>query len=225
MTIEPILLPLDPSQGANTKDNLDHTEVARIIDYNLNITPAETGAHLARRIDDEKIGILRLIAEDRKKPSNEGRLEIQRRLVRLTSLHDALWALHMIDISQDPKVWKLLDQNAIELSRPGADITRTFQKAQETITSGDTRSLEAYIKEVVEKHARLVHPTRPVSRFETFMGRVPCGSAVLSRLKFLQRVVATKDTEESRLLAQDIMHGLWLFLEKKGAELHRVARK
>lgn len=212
----PILLPLDHTQGAGRKDN--HTGAARSIDYNTTPKPAAYGAQLVKRIDQEKLEVSRLIAEEWKKPSSEGQLEKQRRLVRLKSLHDAVWALHMIDISQDPKVWKLLDQNAVGLNLPGTDTTRTLQKAKEAITAGDTRRLEAYIKEVIEKHAQLGHPTRPVSELEKFMERAPAGSAVLSRLRMLQRV-ATEDTEESRFLVQDTMYGLWWVLERKAEEL------
>ncbi|KAG6366737.1 hypothetical protein INS49_000917 [Diaporthe citri] len=218
----PILLPLDPTKGAHTEDN--QTEAATSIDYNTNPKPAAYGAQLVQRIDQEKIGVSRLIAEEWKKPSNEGQLEIQRRLVRLKSLYDAVWALHMIDISHDPKVWKLLDRYAIELNQPGTDTTRTLKKAQEATTVGDTSSLEAHIKEVIEQNARLGHPTRPVSELERFMVRDPAGSAVLSRLRMLQRV-ATEDTEESRFLLQDIMYGLWWVLERKARELDRVVRK
>lgn len=208
----PILLPLEPTQAA------------RRIDYGTNPKPAAYGAQLGKRIDQEKIGFKRLIAEERKNPSNEDQVEIQRSVVRLKSLHDAVWALHMIDISRDPKVWRLLERNATELNQPGTDTTRTLKKAQETITTGDITSLEAHIQGVIEQNVRLGLPTRPVSELERFMGRVPAGSAVLSRLKMLQRVAA-EDTEESRLLVQDIMYGLWWVLEKKATELDREARK
>lgn len=208
----PILLPLEPTQAA------------RSIDYGTNPKPAAYGAQLGKLIEQEAIRVSRLIEEEGKKPSNERRLEIQRRLVRLKSLHDAVWALHMIDISRDPKVWKLLDRDATELNHPGRDSTRTLKKAQETITTGDTTSLEAHIQGVIEQNARLGLPRRPVSDLERFMGGVPAGSAVLSRLKMLQRVAA-EDTEENRLLVQDIMYGLWWVLERKARELDWEARK
>lgn len=218
----PILLPLDPTEGADTENN--QTEAARSIDYNTNPKPAVYGDQLVHRIEQERIEVSRLMAEQRERSSNEGQLEIRRRLVRLRSLYDAVWALHMIDISQDPEVWKLLDRNSSELNQPGPDTTRTLKKAQETIAVGDIRSLETHIMEVIQKNIRLGYPTRPASELERFMGRVPAGSAVLSRLRLLQKLAA-EDTEESRLLVQDIMYGLWWVLERKARELDAVVRK
>lgn len=225
----PIFVPLslDPAppidQGVNNEDS--HTDDDRNSDYGTDPETAAYGAQLVKRIAQERIEVSRLMAEERDKPTDEGQLEIQRSIIRLKSLYEAAWALYMIGIAHDPKVWRLLTHNKRQLNQPGADTMNTFLKAQEAIVSGDTTSLEAHVKNVIEENARLGRPTRrPVSELGRFMEQAPAGSAVLSRLRLLQRI-ASEDTEESRLFVEGIMYGLWWVLERKAEEFDRAASK
>lgn len=219
----PIFIPLSLKLGAYNKNS--HTDAVGNGDYETDPKPVVYGAQLGQRITKEMTRVNRLIAEERNEPSEEGKVEIQRRLLRLKSLYDAVWALHMIGIAHDPKVWRLLNHNACELNLPGTDIMSTLEKAMEASVSGDTENLEEHIKVFIEENLRLGrHPSRPISELERFMERDPAGSAVLSRLRMLQRV-ASKNTEESRLLAEDTMYGLWWVLERNAREFDRIVRK
>lgn len=213
--------PIDPD--VNNEDS--HTDADRNSDHGADPETAAYGAQLVKRIAQERIELSRLMAEERNKPSDEGQLEIRRRIIRLKSLYEAVWALYMIGIAHDPKVWRLLAHNRSQLDQPGADTMSTFLKAQEAVVSGDTTSLEAHIKNVTEENARLGRLTqRPDSELERFMERAPAGSAVLSRLRLLQRI-ASEDTEESRLFVEGIMYALWWVLERKAEEFDRAASK
>lgn len=218
-----IFVPLSLNSGADSRNS--HTDAVRNGDYETDPKPVVYGAQLGQHITREMTGADRLIAEERNNPSEEGKIEIQRRLLRIKSLYDAVWALHMIEIAHDPKVWRLLNYNAYELNLPGTDVMSSLEKALEASVSGDTEKLEGHIKVFIEENLRLGrHSTRPVSELERFMVGVPAGSAVLSRLRMVQRV-ATENPEESRLLTEDTMYGLWWVLEKKAREFERIARK
>lgn len=219
----PILIPISLDSDAYNKDS--HADTVRNGDYETDPKPVAYGAQLGQRITQETIQVNRLIAEERKEPSEEGKLEKQRRLVRLKSLYDAVWALHMIGIAHEPKIWRLLNHNACELNLPGTDIISTLEKAMEASVSGDTENLEEHIKVFIEENLRLGrHPSRPNSELERFMQRDQAGSAVLSRLRMLQRV-ASENTEESRLLTEDTMYGLWWVLKRNAREFDRIVRK
>lgn len=221
----PIVVPLSLSSGAYGEDR--HTGAVRKGDHETDPTPAAYGAHLAKRINQDIIEINSLTAKKRERPTNDNEIGIRRtsRLLRLKSIYDAVWALHMIEISDDPKVWRLLDQNATELNQPATNIMDTLKKASEATVAGDTRKLEVHIRECIgENLQRGRHPTRPSSELERFMGRVPAGSDVLSRLRMLQRV-AMENTEESRLLVEDTMYGLWWVLESKAREFDTVIKE
>lgn len=213
------VVPLSLDANASHKDNL--TDAAPILDYETGPEPATYGAQLANLIVQEGNEVHRLKAEDSKTPSLKGALEIQRRLLRLKSLHDAVWALHMVGIANYPEVWRLLEHNSSELSQAFADIMSTLRKAQEAIISGETKTLKVHIKEFIERNHQLgLSPTKPPSELEKFIEQVPAGSAVLSRLKILQSI-ATRNTEESRFLLEDTMYSLWWVLEKKIREFAR----
>lgn len=219
----PIFIPLSLNSGAYNTNS--HTDTVVNGDYETDPKPVVYGAQLGQRITKEMTRVDHLIAEERNNPSKGGQVEIQRRLLRLKSLYDAVWALHMIGIAHDPKVWRLLNHNAFELNLPGTDTTSTLGKAMEASLSGDTENLEEHIKVLIEENLRLGRDTsRPISELERFMERVPAGSAVLSRLRMLQRV-ATKNTEESRLLTEDVMYGLWWVLERNARDFERIVRK
>lgn len=219
----PLFVPLSLDPSEQNEDS--QTRSSSSIDHEINPKPAAYGAQLVDRIAQEKAAAHRLKAEEVNKRTNEGSIEIQRRLVRLKSLYDAVWALHMIEMAHDPKVWRLLHQNTSRLNQPGTDTMSTLQKAKEAIDAGDTRSLEAHIKKVIEENNRLgLVDAREVSELEKFMEQTPTGSVVISRLRELQKV-ATKNTDESRLLTADIIYGLWWVLERKAKELDRVAKK
>lgn len=207
------VVPLSLNANARHKDN--PTDATAMIDYETGTEPATYGAQLASLIVQEGNEVRHLRAEDSENPSVRGALEIQRRLLRLKSLHDAVWALHMVGIANCPEVWRLLEHHSSELSQPFADIMSTFRKAQEAIISGETNTLKVHIKEFIQRNRQLgLSPTTPPSELEKFMGQMPVGSAVLSRLKTLQSI-ATRNTEESRFLLEDTMYSLWWVLEKK----------
>lgn len=131
----------------------------------------------------------------------------------------------MIQISDDPKAWMLHDLNATELNQPATETMATLKMALEATASGDTRNLEAHIKEFIEENLRRGrHPMRPASELERFMVQAPAGSAVLSRLRMLQRV-SIENTEESRLLVEDTMYALWWVLEKKVKEFDWIVKE
>lgn len=154
-----------------------------------------------------------LIAEDQRKPSEEGQAEIQCSLVRLKSLRDAVWALHMIDIAHDHKVWMMLDHHTNKLNISGADIIIIMGKAVEATVSGDTRNLEAHIKESIEQSLLIGrYPPPAISQLDRVMEQFSAGSVVLSKLRMLRRVA----------IVQETMYGLWWVLKRKAGDVDKL---
>ncbi|KAH8765606.1 hypothetical protein F5883DRAFT_522860 [Diaporthe sp. PMI_573] len=203
------------SLDANTHNTDGRTDAARSIEYETGPAPATYGAQLARIIDRDVSEVRQLSDEQSKNPSHELALEVQRRLLRLKSLYDAVWALNMIGMANCPEVWRLLEHNTSELNMPFTDPMSTLQKAQEAINCGETETLKIHIKRLIENNHRLGRsPPRPASALEEFMQKTPAGSAVLSRLTILQQIAA-QNTEASRFLLDDTMYWLWWVLEQK----------
>ncbi|KAK2613961.1 hypothetical protein N8I77_000827 [Diaporthe amygdali] len=217
------LLPPSLTQGAF--DKASQTNLSRSIVNKHDQGPDAYVAQLMKRIIEKEKDIFLLMVRKSKQPFDEGRLEIMHKIRQRIRLYNTVWAIHMVEFADHPRVVELLEKNAHELTQQGADITSTLLKAQEAIAVGDTRPLEQHVNEVIERNNRRgLCALRPASELEKFMGQIPAGNAVLSRLRMLQGI-ATQNTEESRLLITDVMYGLWWILERKAKEFDRFARK
>lgn len=125
-------------------------------------------------------------------------------------------------LDKNPQVKELVEKNADVLKRGNAK--ELLEKAKSAVESGKTGDLEGYVKDAVEKSKSKGSQLIGGTGLEQYIGQIPNGSEVLSKLKQLKEV-AEKHTDESEKLVKETFEELKKVLENKSEKAESILNK
>lgn len=125
-------------------------------------------------------------------------------------------------LDKNPQVKELVEKNADVLKRGNAK--ELLEKAKSAVESGKTGDLEGYVKDAVEKSKSKGSQLIGGTGLEEYIGQIPNGSEVLSKLKQLKEV-AEKHTDESEKLVKETFEELKKVLENKSDKAESILNK
>ncbi|KAH8783231.1 hypothetical protein F5883DRAFT_625663 [Diaporthe sp. PMI_573] len=125
-------------------------------------------------------------------------------------------------LDKNPQVKDPVEKNADALKH--GNTKELFEKAKDTVESGKTGDLEGYVNEAVEKAKSKGSQLTGGTSLEQYIGQIPSGSEVLSKLKQLKEV-AEKHTDESERLVKETLEELKKVLENKSDKAEGILKK
>lgn len=125
-------------------------------------------------------------------------------------------------LDKSPQIKELVEKNADALKQGNAK--ELFERAKKAVDSGKTGDLEGYVKEAVEKSKSKGSQLAGGTGLEQYIGQIPNGSEVLSKLKQLKEV-AEKHTDESEKLVKETLEELKKVLENKSEKAESILNK
>lgn len=157
-------------------------------------------------------------------------LEKARRLVEdkvqeVQKLGDEAWKKGLEEakpyLDKNPQVRDIVEKNANALKQNPKEL---FEKAKNAVSSGKTGDLEGYVNKAVEKSKSKGSQLTGGTGLEQYIGQIPSGSDVLSKLQQLKEV-AEKHTDESEKLVKETMEELKKVLENKSEKAQGILKK
>lgn len=125
-------------------------------------------------------------------------------------------------LDKNPQVKELVEKNADALKQ--GNTKELFERAKKAVESGKTGDLEGYVKDAVEKTKSKGSQLTGGTGLEQYIGQIPNGSEVLSKLQQLKEV-AEKHTEESEKLVKETLEELKKVLENKSEKAEGILKK
>ncbi|KKY30317.1 hypothetical protein UCDDA912_g09743 [Diaporthe ampelina] len=125
-------------------------------------------------------------------------------------------------LDKNPQVKELVEKNADALKQGNSK--ELFVKAKNAVDSGKTGDFEGYVNEAVEKAKSKGSQLTGGTGLEQYIGQIPNGSEVLSKLQQLKEV-AEKHTDESEKLVKETLQELKKVLENKSDKAEGILKK
>lgn len=125
-------------------------------------------------------------------------------------------------LDKNPQVKELVEKNADALKQ--GNTKELFERAKKAVESGKTGDLEGYVNDAVEKTKSKGSQLAGGTGLEQYIGQIPNGGEVLSKLKQLKEV-AEKHTEESEKLVKETLEELKKVLENKSDKAESILKK
>lgn len=125
-------------------------------------------------------------------------------------------------LDKNPQVKELVEKNADALKQGNAK--ELFERAKAAVESGKMGDLEGYVNKAVEKSKSKGSQLAGGTGLEQYIGQIPNGSEILSKLQQLKEV-AEKHTEEGEKLVKETMEELKKVLENKADKAEDILKK
>lgn len=125
-------------------------------------------------------------------------------------------------LDKNPQVKELVEKNADALKQ--GNTKELFERVKGAVESGKTGDLEGYVNQAMEKVKSKGSQVAGGSGLEQYIGQIPNGSEILSKLKQLKEV-AEKHTDESEKLVKETMEELKKVLENKSEKAEGILKK
>ena len=150
---------------------------------------------------------------------------VQDKLKRLQDMGQKAWDKGMEQakpyLDKSPKVKQLIEENEDALKQGNA--MELYEKIKESVSSGNTDSIEKYIRNAVNK----VQKSSGISGgggLEQYLNMIPGGSEILPKIGQL-RDIAQKHGPEAEKIAKETYGEIQQVLQKKLSEAEKVAEK
>lgn len=157
---------------------------------------------------------------------DKARKLVEEKVQEVQKLGDEAWKKGLEQakpyLDKNPQVKELVEKNADVLKRGNAK--ELLEKAKSAVESGKTGDLEGYVKDAVEKSKSKGSQLIGGTGLEQYIGQIPNGSEVLSKLKQLKEV-AEKHTDESEKLVKETLEELKKVLENKSDKAESILKK
>jgi len=157
---------------------------------------------------------------------DKARKLVEEKAQELQKLGDEAWKKGLEQVKpyldKNPQVKDLVEKNADALKQ--GNTKELFEKAKDAVESGKTGDLEGYVNEAVEKAKSKGSQLTGGTSLEEYIGQIPSGSEVLSKLKQLKEV-AEKHTDESEKLVKETLEELKKVLENKSDKAEGILKK
>lgn len=125
-------------------------------------------------------------------------------------------------LDKNPQVKELVEKNADALKN--GNTKELFERAKKAVESGKTGDLEGYVNDAVEKFKSKGSQLTGNTGLEQYIGQIPNGSEVLSKLQQLKEV-AEKHTDESEKLVKETLEEFKKVLENKSDKAEGILKK
>lgn len=125
-------------------------------------------------------------------------------------------------LDKNPQVKELVEKNADALKQGNSK--ELFEQAKNAVDSGKTGDLEGYVNKAVEKTKSKGSQLTGGSGLEQYIGQIPNGSEILSKLQQLKEV-AEKHTDESEKLVKETVEELKKVFENKSDKAESILKK
>jgi F0F1-type ATP synthase membrane subunit b/b' len=146
---------------------------------------------------------------------------VQEKVDMLSKLGDEAWKKGLEKakpyLDKNPKVKKLIEENANELKQGNLD--KLYQLAKSAVDSGDTGDLEKYVKDAVSKVT-----SSGGAGFDSLLKNLPGGEQMLPKLKALQEA-AQKHGDEAKDLLEETVKEISDVLSRKGEDAKKLAQR
>ncbi|KAG8165578.1 hypothetical protein KVR01_004130 [Diaporthe batatas] len=157
---------------------------------------------------------------------DKARKLVEEKVQEVQKLGDEAWKKGLEQakpyLDKSPQVKELVEKNADALKQGNAK--ELFERARTAVESGKTDDLEGYVNQAVEKAKSKGSQLAGGGGLEQYIGQIPNGSEILSKLQQL-REVAEKHTDESERLVKETMEELKKVLENKSAQAEDILKK
>lgn len=157
---------------------------------------------------------------------DKARKLVEEKVQEVKKLGDEAWKKGLEQakpyLDKNPQVKELVEKNADALKQ--GNTKELFERAKNAVDSGKTGDLEGYVKEAVEKSKSKGSQLIGGTGLEQYIGQIPNGSEVLSKLKQLKEV-AEKHTDESEKLVKETLEELKKVLENKSDKAESILNK
>lgn len=156
---------------------------------------------------------------------DKARKLVEDKVQELQKLGDEAWKKGLEEakpyLDKNPQVREIVEKNANALKQNPKEL---FEKAKNAVESGKTGDLEGYVNKAIEKSKSKGSQLTGGTGLEQYIGQIPNGSEVLSKLQQLKDV-AEKHTSESEALVKETMEELKKVLENKSEKAQGILKK
>ncbi|KAJ0118238.1 hypothetical protein J7T55_009021 [Diaporthe amygdali] len=157
---------------------------------------------------------------------DKARKLIEDKVQQVQKLGDEAWKKGLEQakpyLDKNPQVKELVEKNQDALKKGNAK--ELFERAKNAVESGKTGDLEGYVNQAVEKAKSKGSQVAGGTGLEQYIGQIPNGSEILSKLQQLKEV-AEKHTEESEKLVKETTEELKKVLENKSEKAEGILKK
>ncbi|POS74087.1 hypothetical protein DHEL01_v207517 [Diaporthe helianthi] len=157
---------------------------------------------------------------------DKARKLVEEKVKEVKALGDEAWKKGLEQakpyLDKNPQVKELVEKNADALKQ--GNTKELFERAKTAVESGKTGDLEGYVKQAVEKAKSKGSQLAGSTGLEKYIGQIPNGSEILSKLQQLKEV-AEKHTDESEKLVKETMEELKKVLENKSNKAEDILKK
>lgn len=157
---------------------------------------------------------------------DKARKLVEEKVKEVQKLGDEAWKKGLEQakpyLDKNPQVKELVEKNADALKQ--GNPKELFERAKKAVESGKTGDLEGYVNDAVEKTKSKGSQLMGGTGLEQYIGQIPNGSEVLSKLQQLKEV-AEKHTEESEKLVKETLEELKKVLENKSDKAEGILKK
>ncbi|MCJ1300744.1 hypothetical protein MMC08_003541 [Hypocenomyce scalaris] len=155
--------------------------------------------------------------------ANKIRKLVQEKMEMLQKMGDEAWKKGMEQakpyLDKSPKVKELIEKNADSLKK--GNVGELYQKIKEAVGSGDTSSIESYVKSAADKAKQSAGSG---GGLEQYFKMIPGGDKILPKISQLQEI-AQKHGEEAEKIAKEAFEEIQQVLQRKGDEAQKLAEK
>lgn len=157
---------------------------------------------------------------------DKARKLVEEKVKEVQKLGDEAWKKGLEQakpyLDKNPQVKELVEKNADALKQ--GNTKELFERAKTAVESGKTDDLQGYVDQAVEKSKSKGSQLAAGTGLEQYIGQIPNGSEILSKLQQLKEV-AEKHTDESEKLVKETMEELKKVLENKSDKAKDILNK
>ena len=181
----------------------------------------------AKKQVDETWNEIRDILKNGANLSSIGKIQalVQDKLKKLQELGQKAWEKGMEQakpyLDKSPKVKQLVEENKDALKQGNA--MELYEKIKESVSSGNTDSIEKYIRNAVDK-AKKSAGGGGGGGLEQYLNKIPGAGEIMPKIGQL-RDIAQKHGPEAEKIAKETYEELQQVLQKKLSEAEKVAEK
>ncbi|KAL9108994.1 MAG: hypothetical protein Q9187_008216 [Circinaria calcarea] len=156
--------------------------------------------------------------------ANKIRSLIQEKMELVQKMGDDAWSKGLEQakpyLDKSPKVKKLIEENAEQLKQ--GNVGELWQKIKEATTSGDTSSVESYIKSAVDKAKQTGGSA--TGGLDQYLKMIPGADQIVPKLTQMQEI-AQKHGKEAESLMKETVQEMQQVLQRKVGEAEKLAEK
>lgn len=149
---------------------------------------------------------------------------IQEKMEYVKKMGDEAWKKGLEQakpyLDKSPQVKKLVEENADQLKQ--GNVGELWQKVKEAATSGDTSSIESYVKSAVDKAKE--QGGSAMGGLDQYMKMIPGADQVVPKLTQLQEI-AQKHGKEAESLMKETIQEIQQVLQRRVGEAEKLAEK